>query len=81
MPRERVLTETDGPFARNSDRPLEPADVAAAIELLAGIWSIESREADSQLQNNLGELLSRVSDPIGLHACVPRHCPGNPIRY
>jgi TatD DNase family protein len=68
MPRERVLTETDGPFGQLGDRPLEPIDVVVAVEQLAGIWSIEKREADQRLRANLRELLARVPDPADPHA-------------
>jgi TatD DNase family protein len=38
MPRNRVLTETDGPFAQVARKPVTPSDVRIAIELLAQIW-------------------------------------------
>lgn len=40
IPRDRLLTETDGPFATTSGRVLEPDDVAAAEVALSAIWGI-----------------------------------------
>lgn len=60
MPRERILTETDGPFARSGKRPLTPADVRIAAAELATIWSVTETEAATQIRENLRNLLSRV---------------------
>jgi TatD DNase family protein len=63
MPRERVLTETDGPFAQEGKRPLTPRDVRLAIVQLAKVWAISEGDVEMQLNANLKELLSRVPEP------------------
>jgi TatD DNase family protein len=60
MPRERVLTETDGPFARSGKRPLTPADARVAAVELAALWSVSEDEAAAQIRQNLKDLLARV---------------------
>ncbi|MEQ8516372.1 MAG: Qat anti-phage system TatD family nuclease QatD, partial [Chromatocurvus sp.] len=45
MPRERVLTETDGPFAAIGKQPLEPGEVGRAQEALAACWNVDADEA------------------------------------
>lgn len=60
MPRDRVLTETDGPFARSGKRPLTPVDARVAVAELAALWSVTEGEAFSQIRQNLKDLLSRV---------------------
>ncbi|MBS0247544.1 MAG: TatD family hydrolase [Proteobacteria bacterium] len=60
MPKDRVLTETDGPFARSGKRPLTPADANVATMQLATLWSMSETEATSHIKRNLKELLSRV---------------------
>lgn len=65
MPRERVLTETDGPFGLEGERPLEPTDVGTAIDQLAAIWSIGRKEAAGRLRENLRDLVGRVPPPPG----------------
>jgi TatD DNase family protein len=67
MPRDRVLTETDGPFAKRGRHPLTPFDERHAIVELARLWSVAEHDVDAQLNSNLKELLSRVPDPDPAH--------------
>ncbi|MFN4340160.1 Qat anti-phage system TatD family nuclease QatD [Parvibaculum sp.] len=60
MPRDRVLTETDGPFARMGKRPLTPADARIAAAELAVLWAVTEAEAVAQIKRNLKELLTRI---------------------
>ncbi|MEQ9330212.1 Qat anti-phage system TatD family nuclease QatD [Thalassobaculum sp.] len=45
MPRDRVLTETDGPFAAVRNQPLEPGEVGRALGALADCWGMDALEA------------------------------------
>lgn len=56
MPRDRVLTETDGPFARRGSEALVPWDVLEAEEVLANLWSCSIGESQSRLRDNLRRL-------------------------
>jgi TatD DNase family protein len=56
MPRRRVLTETDGPFAQVNGRSIMPWDVEDAISRLAQIWSLSQRAAIELMQDNFGNL-------------------------
>jgi TatD DNase family protein len=58
MPRERVLTETDGPFARMEGRAAYPWDVYIAVERLSEIWTISKAETEHSLRANLRSLVS-----------------------
>ena len=60
MPRDRVLTETDGPFTRSGKRPLTPADARVAAAELAVLWSVTEAEAVALIKQNLKALLTRV---------------------
>jgi TatD DNase family protein len=60
MPPDRVLTETDGPFAQMDGRALKPADVQLAVEQLAELWGLEAIGVHKLLANNLRELIKRV---------------------
>jgi TatD DNase family protein len=62
MPRDRILTESDGPFARIDGRPLFPWDVATAEKALAGIWSASEDDVRHQLVQNLRGLTSIIPD-------------------
>lgn len=63
MPRERILTETDGPFAQDKGRSLEPTDVRLAVQSLAPLWSMQEVEVDQLLLGNLKRLIAQVTDP------------------
>lgn len=64
MPRDRILTETDGPFAKEKSRPLQPADTWGAVNELAILWKTTREGAQTQLAANLRKLTSMVSEPI-----------------
>lgn len=64
MPRDLVLTETDGPFAKDKSRPLQPADAWAAVDELAVIWRTTSEAVQAQLASNLRRLTTMIADPI-----------------
>lgn len=60
MPRNRVLTETDGPFGLQGDRPLEPPDVKLAVATLSRIWDLPQDGVQRTLKDNLRDLLRTV---------------------
>lgn len=65
MPRDRVLTESDGPFARNRDQPLYPWDSDLAVDALASIWSMPKSEVTEQLGSNFKRLGTLLNDRCG----------------
>ena len=64
MPRDHILTETDGPFAKDKSRPLQPADAWAAVDELAVIWKMTSEAVQAQLASNLRRLTAMISEPV-----------------
>ena len=60
LPRERVLTETDGPFALDGSRPLQPLDSWQAVSMLAELWEMPQIEVEALLRSNLRNLISTV---------------------
>ena len=56
MPRNRVLTETDGPFGMMDGRPLPPAEVSRPLQVLASTWRCTVGEARSTVASNLNRL-------------------------
>lgn len=58
MPRDRVLTETDGPFAQVDGRAALPWDVERAVEALSQIWSDPVDTVQRQLVDNFRRLTS-----------------------
>lgn len=58
IPPDRVLTETDGPFARHGRAPLMPWNVDEAERVLAVLWNVSAGEAQKRLSKNLRCLVS-----------------------
>lgn len=56
LPKERVLTESDGPFVKVRGRAAVPADVGLAEEGLASLWKLEKREVTAKIRGNFMEL-------------------------
>jgi len=65
MPADRVVTETDGPFARWGGEALAPWDVARAVRALGTIWNIDTTAAGHQIAANCRTLLEHgnVAEP------------------
>ena len=62
MPKERVLTETDGPFTALSGNPLFPWDANLVIRKMALIWECDVNEAETIIYDNFKRLL--VNNPL-----------------
>ena len=58
----RVLTESDGPFARISGRSIFPWDVDVAVDALAQCWESDPASVEKLLRGNRTTLLSRCVD-------------------
>jgi TatD DNase family protein len=52
MPRNRVLLETDGPFAQTDKRSLYPWDVGIAESALSELWALQIDEVQRLLRRN-----------------------------
>ena len=63
MPIDRVLTETDGPFAQNDAQSLKPWDVALSSKQLSQIWAIDAEEVNIRIDANLRSLASAEVKP------------------
>lgn len=60
MPRDRLLTETDGPFAQMRGTAAVPWDTAQVIPILGHIWNEPSAGVERQLIANLRRLTTKV---------------------
>lgn len=60
MPKDCVLTESDGPFAQIDGRAAWPWEAGNAISELAKLWGQPSAEVECQLMNNLSRLGERA---------------------
>ncbi len=58
LPQDKVLLETDGPFAKVDGKVLFPSNVNLVIEYLTQLWNMETQFVLSKLSQNLVTLLS-----------------------
>lgn len=61
MPRDRILTESDGPFAQIDGRLLFPWDAAKTEPILADLWGSSEDEVRDQLMSNLKRLTIQIA--------------------
>ena len=52
LPREAVLTETDGPYTSVGGRPATPSDIPIVIDALAQAWALDPEAARRQVADN-----------------------------
>ena len=57
MPKDRVLTESDGPFAQLNGKAISPWQVEGAVKGLAEMWSVSSAEAEKTIHDNLQRII------------------------
>ena len=58
LPRSRILTETDGPFAERTDAPTRPMGLDLAVDGLAAAFNLGREEMRPLVLQNLKELVS-----------------------
>ena len=61
IPQNRVLTESDGPFAKINGNPVMPWDVESAIITLSQIWNVSPSNANEIIYSNFRNLVNLKS--------------------
>lgn len=61
-PRDRILTESDGPYVKIGRRPAGPFDMMRVVSGIADAWGVSEDEAESQVSNNY----KRLCESIGI---------------
>lgn len=56
MPKDRILLESDGPFANYQGETLSPLTTYLAVPALSKIWGVSEDETLAQLRENLGQV-------------------------
>ena len=59
IPKNRLLTETDGPFGKYQRKLLYPWEAEIAVKQLSELWSVPKSEVEHQITNNFTELVSK----------------------
>jgi TatD DNase family protein len=60
IPMDRILPETDGPFARKGDRPLLPWEAIEIVGEVACLWQREREDVVQQMRQNLSTVLGEL---------------------
>ncbi|MBY0587159.1 TatD family hydrolase [bacterium] len=63
MPSSRIVTETDGPFAKTTGRGAVPQDVAHLVIELARFWDLAENEVRRLILENFSRILPLPSPP------------------
>ena len=63
VPRDRILTESDGPFAQMNGLPVLPWQVEIAVSQLADLWEVSHSDVVAVLHQNLRRLVSERQNP------------------
>jgi TatD DNase family protein len=58
IPRDRILTETDGPFTQTAHAPARPRDIVHTVDQLAAFLHLAPKILAEQIRDNLRNLLS-----------------------
>ena len=58
---DKVLPETDGPFAMNGKVPFMPWDAMSIVGTIASIWKTTEQQASDQMIANLSVLLNNAN--------------------
>lgn len=64
LPRNCVITETDGPYVRIGSRIAKPSDVTSVLDYLSRVWGSTFDEAESQIAENFQVLLDSIPASI-----------------
>jgi TatD DNase family protein len=65
MPRDRLITETDGPFLKNSGLGAQPKDVITAIRGLSNLWRSSEQETANVVVGNFRNLIAASNQSQG----------------
>ena len=60
IPRQFVLTETDGPFIDENNSPIRPGHVQAVVSFLANEWTINENEVKKVIWSNFQNIVKRL---------------------
>lgn len=58
LPKNRILTESDGPFIMYKNKPLSPLDMGHVVKLLAELWNEDPESTDIVLMENFKKVIT-----------------------
>jgi len=60
IPKEFILTETDGPFIIENNLPLKPGQVQSVLIHLSNEWKMSIEEVEKIIRSNFNKILSQI---------------------
>lgn len=67
VPRDRILTETDGPYIQEGRKPSKPSDVRSVLCGIASRWGVEADSVEEQVTKNFVSLCNTLSIRLPQH--------------
>jgi TatD DNase family protein len=71
IPREKVLTESDGPFIKMRSRTVEPTDVYMVEEALGKMWNAGASSVRSIVRKNFQTLIEPLKNAAPVQSAEP----------
>lgn len=68
VPKDRILTETDGPYVKVGKRAARPTDVRQIIDNIAEVWNAPADEVEAQVSDNFENLCQKLGITHEKHA-------------
>lgn len=60
IPKEKILTETDGPFIENNAKTVRPSDVGLVHNYLSNFWRVSENEVEVTIKGNFSRLIALI---------------------
>lgn len=60
IPKNRLLTESDGPFIYVNNAPIKPMNIIVVLEYLSKLWGESIDKVDRQLNDNFDNLINKI---------------------
>ncbi|MES2093506.1 MAG: Qat anti-phage system TatD family nuclease QatD [Actinomycetota bacterium] len=64
MPNDKIVLETDGPFAQVRRQGLNPWDITTVLGPIAELWGVSEHEAKKQIEANERALLAPIASML-----------------
>ncbi|MFI2859273.1 TatD family hydrolase [Paenibacillus sp. JSM ZJ436] len=64
IPRDRMLTETDGPFIKVEGNVVTSRDISLVLKYLSNFWECSYEDAELQVKNNFNKIIFPIQQYI-----------------
>lgn len=61
VPRDQILTETDGPYVKAGTKPAKPIDVNRVLNAISSHWGVDVERVEEQVANNFSSLCNALT--------------------